>query len=375
MSGYLGRDGGSGSTDCTYDTRRYTDEDTRRGGFIAYSAHAGGETIFVEELVVSTHARGHGLQTGRRLFARLLAEEGARALRIHLIVWASLEHAVGLYTDLGFTPRRDVTNEALYVPKEGQEYMVADVAMVAHRLAELQLQGEDEWEVETAAHVGRMRGEDERWARRLYEDAHEEQRTHLRWGTDHAHKARHILMWHGQGIIADIHTHTMRRREDSKQATARRGDDNGERQTEHDAAQQSGKGQEQNREAREVSRGSQVSRLDRTGASRGAETAHDARSDGRDGTAGQRARKRGQETRADDGNNTSKAAASMAAAHGMEVRQPWGQQRVMRSSCGATVCARRGVGRVAHVAQRRGAKTRPATVGPRINMSRYIVNR
>ena len=51
---------------------------------------------------------------------------------------------MGLYTDLGFTPRRDETNEALYVPKEGQAYMVAEVAMVAHRLAELQLQGEDE---------------------------------------------------------------------------------------------------------------------------------------------------------------------------------------------------------------------------------------
>ena len=119
----------------------------------------------------------------------------------------------------------------MYITKEGQVYMVASVAVMAHRLAQQLLQSADEWEVEVAAHVDRLREEDARWVSGLYEEVHQEWEDGMRWSANHAHEARHLLMWHGQGVMEDVRARGVHEREDSKRAATQRSDGNEVQQT------------------------------------------------------------------------------------------------------------------------------------------------
>ena len=295
--------------------RRRGHVDTRRGGFMAYSMHDDGDTVFVEELVVSPHARGHGIQAGRRLFAEMLGEEGARAQNVHLIVWAGLEHAVGLYQDLGFEPQLDTDGAAMYVTKAGQVYMVASVAVMAHRLAQQLLQSEDEWETEVAAHVDRLRDVDARWVSTLYEEAHEELGDGMRWSANHAHEARHLLMWHGQGVMEDIHARDVRRREDDTQTTTQRCGGGEVEPIASDAEGQGTGGDARASGTVEVNRGAQVGHMGGASGDERDGMRTDTRTEMRGSMEGRRGRKREQGAPvAEERDNASKAADGETAA-------------------------------------------------------------
>ena len=106
---------------------RREERDTRRGGAVAYSLCRGGSVVFVEELMVARDVRGHGLHMGRRLMARMLAEVGAQAHEIHLIVRRDNTHARALYTELQFQE----SAWQLHEPFSHELYMVADTAAMA----------------------------------------------------------------------------------------------------------------------------------------------------------------------------------------------------------------------------------------------------
>ena len=161
---------------------------------VAYTVHAGRRVAFVEEVVRSWETTGHTLQTGRALFTHMATELRQRVDEIHLIVRRDNEYARDLYKRIGFDEQRWV----LYGPLDTEVYMTVRLEAMERKLTRIPSVS-TEWEVEIGVGTRALRGEDQAWARQMYEEGHKGGR---KWAQHHAHQAEHILLWDGQGVGA-----------------------------------------------------------------------------------------------------------------------------------------------------------------------------
>ena len=161
---------------------------------VAYTVHAGRRVVFVEEVVRSWETTGHTLQTGRALFTHMATELRQRVDEIHLIVRRDNEYARDLYKRIGFDEQRWV----LYGPLDTEVYMTVRLEAMERKLTRIPSVS-TEWEVEIGVGTRALRGEDQAWARQMYEEGHKGGR---KWAQHHAHQAEHILLWDGQGVGA-----------------------------------------------------------------------------------------------------------------------------------------------------------------------------